>query len=78
MSYSTILFFSSALMVLFLIMGVLIGWTVNEFAFNYLAKNNNFQTHPEMYDDEGIWINEELLSVRFVEDEEEYEEEEED
>ena len=24
--------------------------------------------HPEMYDDDGIIINEELLSVRFIED----------
>jgi hypothetical protein len=30
--------------------------------------------HPEMYDDEGMVINEELLSVRFV-DEDDYEDE---
>lgn len=30
--------------------------------------------HPEMYDDDGMVINEELLSVRFV-DESEYEDE---
>jgi hypothetical protein len=30
--------------------------------------------HPEMLDGDGQWINEELLSVRFVdEDEEDYE-----
>ena len=77
MSISVILFFSASLMVLFLAVGITIGWTVNEFAYNYLAKPNSFQTHPEMYDEDGIWINEELLSVRFVDDEEEYEEEEE-
>lgn len=76
MSISVILFFSAALMVMFLAVGVTIGWTVNEFAYNYLVRPK-LQTHPEMYDDEGIWINEELLAVRFV-DEEEYEEEEED
>lgn len=77
MSISVILFFSAALMVMFLAVGIMIGWTVNEFAYNYLAKPNSLQTHPEMYDEDGIWINEELLAVRFV-DEEEYEEEEED
>ncbi len=81
MSISVILFFSAALMVMFLAVGVTIGWTVNEFAYNYLAKPNAPHPHPEMYDNDGIWINEELLSVRFVDEdeyEEEYEEEEED
>lgn len=27
--------------------------------------------HPEMYDEDGQWINEELLSVRFVDEDEE-------
>jgi len=75
MSISVILFFSAALMIMFLVVGVTIGWTINEFAYNYLVRPK-LQTHPEMYDEEGIWINEELLSVRFVEEEEEYEEEE--
>ena len=35
----------------------------------YGAQQDN--VHPEMLDGEGQWINEELLSVRFV-DEDEY------
>lgn len=75
MSISIVLFFSAFFMILCLLVGLMIGWTVNEFAYNYLAKPNSFQTHPEMYDEDGIWINEELLSVRFV-DEDEFDEEE--
>lgn len=33
------------------------------------------RVHPEMLDNEGQWINEELLSVRFVDDTEDYDEE---
>jgi hypothetical protein len=29
----------------------------------------NLPQHPEMYDDEGMVVNEELLSVRFVDEE---------
>jgi hypothetical protein len=35
----------------------------------YATQQEN--VHPEMLDDEGQWINEELLSVRFLKDEEE-------
>lgn len=28
--------------------------------------------HPEMYDEDGLVINEELLSVRFVDEDEDY------
>lgn len=76
MSISVILFFSTFFMFLYLLVGIMIGWTVNEFAYNYLVKSNSIQFHPEMYDEDGIWINEELLAVKFV-DEDEIEEEEE-
>ena len=38
----------------------------------YASEEEN--VHPEMLNSDGQWINEELLSVRFV-DEDEYEEE---
>jgi hypothetical protein len=78
MSIEVILFFSAAIMMLFLVVGISIGWTVNDFAYNYFAPNNTFHPHPEMLDEDGFWINEELYSVRFVEHEEEEEEEEDD
>lgn len=66
------LFFSGCFMVLFLIVGIIAGWFINDIVYNFYNKNNP-QLHPEMYDDDGIVINEELLSVRFVDEEEEEE-----
>lgn len=34
------------------------------------GKMETENVHPEMLDGEGQWINEELLSVRFVDDDE--------
>lgn len=70
---ATALFFSGCFMVLFLIVGIITGWHVNDIVYN-LYNRNSPQLHPEMYDDEGIMINEELLSVRFIDEEEEEEE----
>ena len=73
MSIAVILTFSTILMFLFMIVGGLIGWTANDFLYAYMNTRSNLPTHPEMYDDEGLVINEELLSVRFVDEEEEEE-----
>ena len=70
MSTSVILFFSTIITALFFLVGVTIGWTANDFLYNMLAKDDVM--HPEMYDEEGLVINEELLSVRFVDDDEDY------
>jgi hypothetical protein len=45
---------------------------VNEKLHEYIYATQEENVHPEMLDSEGQWINEELLSVRFV-DEDEYE-----
>ena len=71
-------------MILFLLVGIIAGWFINDIVYNFTNKNNSVpenevsnQLHPEMYDENGIMINEELLSVRFIDDDEEdYEEEE--
>ena len=70
MSTPVILFFSTMLTGLFFVVGVTIGWTANDFLYNMLARDES-QLHPEMYDEEGIVINEELLSVRFIDESEE-------
>jgi hypothetical protein len=57
--------------VLFLIVGIIAGWFINDIIYNFYNKNNSPQLHPEMYDEYGIVINEELLSLRFIEEEEE-------
>lgn len=71
MESSTILFFSACFMILFLLVGIIAGWFINDIVYNFTNKNNSVQLHPEMYDENGIMINEELLSVRFINDEEE-------
>jgi len=73
MSVPVILTFSTILMFLFMVVGGLIGWTANDFLYAYMTTKTNLPNHPEMYDDEGMVINEELLSVRFVDEEDEQE-----
>jgi hypothetical protein len=57
-----------------LVLGTTIGWIANDvFAIYLQAQQPQVQMHPEMYDDDGIMIREELYSVRFTAaDEEEY------
>ncbi len=60
-------------MILFLIVGIIAGWFINDIVYNFYNKNNSLQLHPEMYDEDGIVIREELLSLRFIDEEEEEE-----
>jgi len=76
MAQSVIVYFSATVSFIFLCIGVLAGWTANEkmHEFLYAGQEVDERLHPEMYDENGQWINEELLAVKFVEeDEEEYE-----
>lgn len=70
MQTSVILFFSGVFVFLSLIVGIIAGWHINDVVYNLIAKKNEM-SHPEMYDENGIWINEELLSVKFLKEEEE-------
>ena len=71
METATILFFSASTSFLFLCVGIVAGWTAKDFMHDYFGYEEEQATlHPEMYDHNGQYINEELLSVRFVEDEE--------
>tara|TARA_B100000683_G_scaffold244167_1_gene254126 strand:- start:41 stop:271 length:231 start_codon:yes stop_codon:yes gene_type:complete len=57
---------------IFLAIGVLAGWTANEVKHDHLyAKEieEHNAMHPEMYDNNGYILNEELLSVRFTDPE---------
>lgn len=68
---STIVYFSATVSFIFLCVGVIAGWTANEKVHEFLyAREGDERLHPEMYDEEGQWINEELLSVRFVHEDE--------
>lgn len=71
MTTPVILFFTTMITALFFVVGVTIGWTANDFLYNMLARNDVL--HPEMYDEDGMVINEELYSVKFInEDEDDY------
>lgn len=74
MQTSVILFFSGVFVFLSLIVGIIAGWHINDVVYNLIQQKNEI-SHPEMYDRDGMWINEELLSVKFVNEEEEEEEE---
>ena len=69
METATILFFSATVSFVFLCVGIVAGWTAKDFMHDYFMTEEESVMHPEMYDHNGQYINEELLSVRFVEDE---------
>jgi len=74
MAQATVVYFSATVSFIFLCVGVIAGWTANEKLHEFMyGKMETENVHPEMLDDEGYLINEELLSVRFVdEDDEDY------
>ena len=72
---SQILFFSGVSIIAFFIVGVLVGWFTNDVVAAFLNRQR-FPTHPEMYDEHGNVIPDEIHAVRFenpelLEDEEE-------
>lgn len=71
METATILFFSATVSFLFLCVGVVAGWTAKDFMHDYFyTEQEQLALHPEMYDSNGQYINEELISVRFIEEDE--------
>ena len=70
-----ILFFSGVSIIAFFIVGFLVGWFTNDVVAAFLNRQR-FPTHPEMYDENGNVIPDEIHAVRFenpelLEDEEE-------
>ena len=59
------LVFGSFLTILFLILGVVVGWTAREYMMNYREVP---RPHPEMFDEQGNLIPDEILAVRFEND----------
>lgn len=56
------LVFGSILTILFLIVGVLIGWTVRDYMMNYREIP---RPHPEMFDQQGNLIPDEVIAFNF-------------
>lgn len=69
METNVILFFSSVGMVMFLAIGGIVGWIYKETVDASIYAKSGGITHPEMLDEDGYLINEELYSVRFVDNE---------
>ena len=69
MTTAVILTFSSIMMFLFMVVGTLIGWTANDFLYAYMNTKSNLPTHPEMYDEDGMVVNEEAYAVKFIDEE---------
>ena len=68
------IFISVTTSFIFLAIGILFGWVAAEVKQEHMYTQEEQSVHPEMLNHNGQWINEELLSVRFV-DEDEIEEE---
>lgn len=72
------LVFGSFLTILFLILGVVVGWTAREYMMNYREVP---KLHPEFYDENGNIIPDEVLAISFDQDyfdDKEYDDEEDD
>ena len=60
--------------VLFLLIGTLLGWVVKQ----YLDQTRVPYIHPEMFDGDGNILPDEILAVRFENNYDDYEDEEDD
>lgn len=68
---ATYLYFSATSSFLFLCVGIIAGWTAKNFMHDYFYTREEEQQitmHPEMYDQQGQYIHEELYSVKFVDE----------
>ena len=63
----TSLVFGSILTILFLIVGVVIGWTAREYMMVHQEGPKQIAYHPEFYDKDGDLIDQEIVSVKFEE-----------
>jgi hypothetical protein len=59
---ATSLVFGSFLIILFLMMGLMIGWTAREYMMNYREAP---RYHPEMFDEQGNLIPDEVIAFNF-------------
>ena len=54
--------FAAFLFILFLIVGVIGGWVARDYMLNY---QENPQVHPEMFDQNGNLVPDEIVAFRF-------------
>ena len=71
-----ILFFSGISVIGSFVIGLIVGWFGNDIIYAFLNKNRIQPLHPEMFDENGQLIPDEIVAVRFEnsEDFEDYDE----
>ena len=70
MTETLMIYISLTISFIFLAIGVLFGWVAAEVKQEHMYNAQQDSVHPEMLNSSGQWINEELLSVRFVDEDE--------
>lgn len=70
MTEITTLFFSLMFCLMGVVVGFIFGWFGNDYFTSYMEAKLSGPVHPEMMDNEGFLVNEELLAVRFVDEDE--------
>ena len=70
MTETLMIFISVTTSFIFLAIGILFGWVAAEVKQEHMYNAQQDSVHPEMLNSNGQWINEELLSVRFVDEDE--------
>ena len=78
METTVILVIFSMMCFTFLILGGIIGWLAQQNNYvNMQNRNDAFATHPEMYDENGNIIPDEIVALRFENDNSEEDDDEE-
>ena len=70
-----ILFFSGIGIIGSFVVGFMLGWFGNDIVYAFLNKNRIQPLHPEMFDENGQLIPDEIVAVRFENDYEDEDEE---
>jgi hypothetical protein len=70
-----ILFFTGIGIIGSFVIGLILGWFGNDIIFAFLNKTNIQPLHPEMFDENGNLIPDEIVAVRF-ENTDDYEDDE--
>ena len=68
METNIILFFSASGMILAFLMGGIVGWIYKSAVDTHTHKRQLDNLHPEFLDGNGSYVEEELLAVRFMDD----------
>ena len=73
-----IVFFSAFAIIATFVIGFFAGWIVNNVVGQFLNRPTPFNVHPEMFDENGQLIPDEIVALRFENDNDTSEEEDDD